>query len=319
MNADLDRALRPTSFADFTGQGKIIDRLKLAVLAARQRGEPVEHIVFHGPPGLGKTTLAHVIAHEMGSKAITIAAPTLQTCEDAQALLLKIRHKDVLFLDELHRLKRDVEEYLYSALEDFEADVILPVSSGHKGVRVKLAPFTVIGATTQFGKLTAPMRMRFGIDLELDFYSTADLTAIVIRSAGKLGVALESDAAQVIAARSRGTPRIANRLLRRARDLAQVGGSPAISPAIARTALETEGVDEQGMNDLDRSYVRVLRDVFNGGPAGPQAIAASLDRDADTLVETVEPYLLRIGVLARTPRGRKLVPQTAQAKADKWL
>ncbi len=305
-------SLRPTSLDAYVGQVKLVERLRIALDAVRQRGEPMEHVLLHGPPGLGKTTLSHIISNEMGTRLTVTAGPALTKPGDLVGVLTKLQHADVLFIDEIHRLQVSLEEYLYSAMEDFKIDV--PIDSGMhaKVITLPLKPFTLIGATTRAGLLTGPMRSRFGITHNLDFYSEADLLVILERSSDKLGVNVgKGDALQTIASRSRGTPRIANRLLRRVRDFAQVRRDGKIDSSVVDEALKLEGVDTLGLDELDRKYMGVIGRIYRGGPVGLEAIAATLGEDAGTLEDMIEPYLLQLGLVTRTRKGRQLTHRGA--------
>ncbi|MFN9134021.1 MAG: Holliday junction branch migration DNA helicase RuvB [Phycisphaerales bacterium] len=308
-------ALRPTRIGEYIGQADLIGRLEIAIRAALQRSEPMEHVMLHGPPGLGKTTLAHVIGAEMGTRVYITSGPVLSKATDLVSRLTQLEQGDVLFIDEIHRLPPAVEEFMYPAMEDFRIDV--PVDSGlhARTVQITLKPFTLIGATTRAGLISSPLRSRFGLAHHLVFYSEAELLAILTRSAGLLGMSVtgkSGEALALIARRSRGTPRIANRLLRRVRDYAQVKGGGSLSMDLVRKSLELEGVDELGLDELDRKYQRTLSNVFKGGPAGVEAIAATMNEDARTLEDVVEPYLLQIGHLVRTRRGRMLTRAGAE-------
>ncbi|MER3502118.1 MAG: Holliday junction branch migration DNA helicase RuvB [Candidatus Fervidibacterota bacterium] len=297
-------ALRPKRLDEYIGQREVVERLRIAIDAAKQRGEPLEHTLLYGAPGLGKTTLANVIANELEVGIIWAAAPALERAGDVMGYLLSLKRGEVFFVDEVHRLPRHVEEFLYPVLEMFRVDFNVSKRPGAKPHRFDLPPFTFIGATTRAGDLTKPMRDRFGLKFRLDFYSPEELAVIVKRAAELLGVPIEEAGAMEIARRSRGTPRIANRLLRRVRDYAQVKGDGRITAEISRIALEMEGIDELGLDQLDRDYLEVLIREFGGGPAGIEAIAAVLQEDARTLEEMVEPFLLRIGFIRRTHQGR---------------
>ncbi len=303
-------SLRPTRMDDYVGQAKLVEKLRITLEAVRQRGEPMEHVLLHGPPGLGKTTLAHIIANEMGTRLTVTAGPALTKPGDLVGVLTKMQHGDVLFIDEIHRLQVSLEEYLYSAMEDFKIDVPIDTGMHAKVITMTLRPFSLIGATTRAGLLTGPMRSRFGITHNLDFYSEGDLLKILHRSADLLKVRAD-DALEAIASRSRGTPRIANRLLRRVRDFAQVRTDGRIDPAAVDDALKLEGVDELGLDELDRKYLKVIGGVYEGGPVGLDAIAATLGEDSGTLEDMVEPYLLQSGLVARTRRGRQLTRRGA--------
>jgi Holliday junction DNA helicase RuvB len=299
-------SLRPQRLDDYVGQPKLIEKARIALEAARQRREPMEHVLLHGPPGLGKTTLAHIIAQEMGTHLIVTSGPAINKPADLVGSLTKLGPRDVLFIDEVHRLSPVVEEYLYPAMEDFKIDITLDSGMHAKVVTLPVKPFTLIGATTRAGLLSGPMRSRFGLTHNLEFYSEADLLKILRRSASLLELDPQGEALPLIARRSRGTPRIANRLLRRVRDFAQVRAGGRFDVAAVEDALTLEGVDPLGLDELDRKYMRVIGEVYRGGPVGVEAIAATLGEDAGTLEEVVEPYLLQIGFLARTRKGREL-------------
>ena len=298
--------LRPKAFEEYIGQSVVVDNLRISVEAARQRGEPIDHILFHGPPGLGKTTLAHIIAREMQAKITHASGPALEKPADIVGILSNVEAKEILFIDEIHRLPHSVEEYLYRAMEDFEVDFVLGKGAFARTLPYQLKRFTLIGATTRAGLLSAPLRDRFGIMQHLDYYSPEELAQVVRRSASILEVAIEEKGAHEIARRSRGTPRIANRLLRRVRDYAQVKGDGRVTLSIAREALTREGVDEMGLDRLDRLYLTTVLVNYGGGPVGIEALAATLNEEADTLVDVVEPFLLKIGFVIRTPSGRRI-------------
>ena len=303
---DFEKALRPERFGDFSGQEKIIENLKVFVAAARLRGEALDHILFHGPPGLGKTTLSNIIANELGVGFKVTSGPVLDKPGDLAGLLTSLDENDVLFIDEIHRLSPIVEEYLYSAMEDYRIDIMIDKGPGARSVQLTLAPFTLIGATTRSGLLTSPLRARFGINCHLEYYSHEVLEGIVKRSARLLQVPITDDAAREIALRSRGTPRIANSLLRRVRDFAQVKGSGKIDTAIARYALEALNIDKYGLDEIDNKTLRTISDKFGGGPVGISTIATALSEDAGTVEEVYEPYLIKEGFIKRTPRGREV-------------
>jgi len=298
-------SLRPQRLAEYIGQPELITALEIAISAAHARQEPLDHLLFHGPPGLGKTTLAHIIAREMGGNLTHTSGPALEKAGDLIGMLSNLGYGDLLFIDEIHRIPKVVEEFLYSAMEDFAIDVVFDKGVHARSHRFQLKRFTVIGATTRAGLLSAPLRDRFGIFRALDFYSCDDLIRIVARSARLLEVEVEPDGALELAACSRGTPRIVNRLLRRVRDFAQVKGKGKISKQIVKEALSLEGVDEKGLTDLDRRYLKTIIEFYKGGPVGIDAIAATLQEEADTLVDVVEPYLLKEGMVLRTSIGRK--------------
>ena len=306
-------ALRPTRIDEYVGQAELIERLTIAIRAGKQRGEPIEHILLHGPPGLGKTTLAHVIAAEMGARVYTTSGPALARGTDLVASLTRLGEGDVLFIDEIHRLPVQVEEFIYPAMEDFRIDVCVDTGLNARTVQIRCKPFTLIGATTRAGLLSAPLRSRFGLVHHLRFYCEAELLEILARSCRLLGVEAPAGAAlAAIAARSRGTPRIANRLLRRGRDFAQVRGNGAMSLENVDGALTLEGVDRLGLDPLDRAYLKAIGEVYEGGPVGLETVAATMNEDAGTLEDLVEPYLLQIGFLARTRRGRMLTRAAAE-------
>ncbi|MCC5877241.1 MAG: Holliday junction branch migration DNA helicase RuvB [Candidatus Sumerlaeia bacterium] len=301
---ELENSLRPKSVAEFVGQGAIVDKLRIFIQAARQRGEALDHVLLYGPPGLGKTTLATIISGEMGTGLKATSGPIIERKDDLAAILTELKRGDVLFIDEIHRLNRVVEECLYPALEDRKIDILIGDGPHAKSIKLDLEPFTLVGATTRAGMLTGPLRTRFGITLRLQFYSVAELEKIIIRSAGLLQTPIESEGAGVIAARSRGTPRIANRLLRRVRDIAQVRHEGVITPEIALQALDLLEIDEMGLDLPDRAFLACLIDKFGGGPVGLNTLSVALSEDEDTLIDLVEPYLIQIGFVARTPRGR---------------
>jgi len=305
----LQNTLRPRSLDDFIGQEVVRKRLAIALQAARQRGEPLEHVLLSGPPGLGKTTLAHIVSLEMGGKLSTTSGPALERAYDLMGMLTRLEQGDVFFIDEIHRIPRVIEEYIYPAMEDFKVDWVLEKGPFAQPVSLPVQPFTLVGATTRKGLLSSPLRERFGLNFELDFYTVADLTQIVRRSAMLLGVSLEPTAAEQVAARSRGTPRIANRLLRRVRDFAQVHQAERVDVTVVDEALTLEGVDALGLDDLDRRYLATLIDHYRGGPAGVGALAATMQQETDTLEDVVEPYLLHQGFVQRTPAGRRATPK----------
>lgn len=298
-------SLRPKVLNEYIGQTSVVDNLKIAITAASERREPLEHVLLHGAPGLGKTTLSHIIASEMGANIVSCSGPALEKPKDVMGILSGLEVGDVLFIDEIHRLSRVIEEFLYSAMEDFQVDFVLDKGAYAKTIKVPLKRFTLVGATTRAGMLSAPMRDRFGILAHMDYYSSEELTRVVLRSAKILQAEIEAAGAEEIARRSRGTPRIANRLLRRVRDYAQVKGTGIITPEIADIALKREMVDEMGLDKLDRALLRIIIEFYNGGPVGIEALSATLNEETDTLVDMVEPYLLKIGFLNRTPSGRK--------------
>jgi Holliday junction DNA helicase RuvB len=300
----LDTSLRPRNFADYIGQKKVTTQIQIAVQAAQERGEAMDHVLLYGPPGLGKTTLAHVVANELGVNVNSTAGPLIEKSGDLVALLTNLEERDVLFIDEIHRLHPSIEEVLYPAMEDFKLDIIIGQGPSAKSVKIPIAPFTLVGATTRAGLLTSPMRSRFGIVHRLDFYDEKDLTAVIRRSSSLLGVSVDDGAAGILAVRSRGTPRIANRLLRRVRDFAQVKADGNITESVALDALNLLGVDEHGFDEMDRKILMAVIEKFGGGPVGLGTIAAVISEEPDTIEDIYEPFLLQIGFLERTPRGR---------------
>ncbi len=299
-----EASLRPRRLTEYIGQEKAKDNLQVFIQAAKMRSEPLDHVLLHGPPGLGKTTLAGVIATEMGVNLRVTSGPAIEKPGDLVALLTNLQENDILFLDEIHRINRSVEEILYPAMEDFAVDIILGKGPSANSIRLDLPHFTLIGATTRSGQLSAPLRDRFGVTLRLELYTTAELRRIVERSAGILGVGIEPDGATEIASRSRGTPRIANRMLRRVRDFAQVRGTGVITQSIADEALARLEVDKAGLDNLDRRMLRAIIELYGGGPVGLEALAATINEEAVTLEDVYEPFLLQNGYLTRTMRGR---------------
>jgi len=301
-----ERALRPRTFEEYVGQEQAVASLRVSVEAARQRSECVDHVLLYGPPGLGKTTLAGIIANEMGTNLVQTAGPAIERGADLMGILTNLAAKDVMFIDEVHRLPRTVEELLYPAMEDYAVNFVIDKGMHARTLKYALRPFTLVAATTRPGMLSAPLRERFGIFHHLDFYSELELTRIVTRSAAILETRIDAGGAGEIARRARGTPRIVNRLLRRVRDYAQVSGDGAVTEAIARDALDREGVDARGLDRLDRRFLGAIVDVYGGGPVGIEAVAATINDDTETLAEIVEPYLLKIGFVVREPRGRRV-------------
>ncbi len=306
-NADkeVEKALRPLSFKDFSGQQKVTDNIKVFVQAAKQRNEPLDHVLLHGPPGLGKTTLSFIIANELGSHIKITSGPVLDKPSDLAGLLTNLEAHDVLFIDEIHRLNPIVEEYLYSAMEDFRIDILLDSGPNARSVQINLNPFTLIGATTRAGLLTSPLRARFGINARLEYYDSQLLTKIVKRSSEILATPIEADAAFEIARRSRGTPRIANNLLKRTRDFAQIKGDGTITKPIAQLALKALDVDENGLDDMDNRILSSIIEKFKGGPVGLSTISTSVGEEAETIEEVYEPFLIQEGYIKRTSRGRE--------------
>ncbi|MCL1942479.1 MAG: Holliday junction branch migration DNA helicase RuvB [Candidatus Azobacteroides sp.] len=303
---EFEKALRPLSFEDFSGQYKIVDNLRVFVAAAKMRGESLDHVLLHGPPGLGKTTLSNIIANELNVGFKITSGPVLDKPGDLAGVLTGLEKNDVLFIDEIHRLSPIVEEYLYSAMEDYRIDIMIDKGPSARSIQIELAPFTLVGATTRSGLLTGPLRARFGINCHLEYYDNNILMSIVLRSARILNISCSKEAAAEIASRSRGTPRIANALLRRVRDFAQVKGSGKIDLDIAHYALEALNIDKYGLDEIDNKILSIIIDKFNGGPVGLTTIATALGEDAGTIEEVYEPFLIKEGFIKRTPRGREV-------------
>lgn len=305
-------SLRPANLQEYIGQGDLKRRLEISLMAAKGRGESLDHVLLYGPPGLGKTTLAHIISHEMGTSIICTSGPAIERSGDLLGILTNLDAGDVLFIDEIHRLPRPVEEFLYPAMEDFRVDFIIDKGAFAKTIKINLKPFTLVGATTRAGLISAPLRERFGILHHLDFYPPDELEMIVNRSARILGADIEAEAATQIACCSRGTPRIANRLLKRVRDYAQVKGDGRLTAILASKALQLEGIDQRGLDEFDRRFLQTIIEIYQGGPVGIEALAATLNEEVDMLRDMVEPFLLKAGFLMRTPSGRRVTEMALQ-------
>jgi len=305
-------SLRPKVLREYIGQKELKAKLEILIAAAKGRREPVEHILLYGPPGLGKTTLAHIIANEMGSKIISTSGPSLQRAGDLMGILTNLNDGDILFIDEIHRLSTVIEEFIYPAMEDFKVDFVVDKGAFAKVINVPLKRFTLVGATTRAGMLSAPLRDRFGLHYHIDFYPPSDLEEIIVRSAKLLDIAINREAASAVAVRSRGTPRIANRLLRRVRDYAMVKANGQITSESAGASLDAEGIDAMGLDQFDRKLLKIIIEFYKGGPVGVEALGATLNEEIDTLVDMVEPYLLKIGFIQRTKRGRMASDEAAR-------
>ena len=306
VEKEFERVLRPNTFSDFTGQEKILTNLRIFVQAAVQRGEALDHVLLHGPPGLGKTTLSYIIAQELGTNIKTTSGPVLEKPGDLAGLLTNLEKGDVLFIDEIHRLSPVVEEFLYSAMEDYRIDIMIDSGPNARSIQLEISPFTLIGATTRSGLLTAPLRARFGINSRLEYYDKALMHQIITRSASIINTPIDVEAAAEIAKRSRGTPRIGNALLRRTRDFAQIKGNGTITLEIAKYALNALNVDAEGLDEMDNKILRSIIDKFKGGPVGINTIATAIGEEGGTIEEVYEPYLIQEGFLTRTPRGREV-------------
>lgn len=302
----LNISLRPSKLSEFIGQHNIVENLRVSLEAAKKRSEPLEHTLLSGPPGLGKTSLAHIISHEMAAKITATSGPAIGRAGDLIGILTNLKDGDILFIDEIHRLSKTVEEFIYPAMENYEIDFVIDKGPYAKTIKFNLKRFTLIGATTRAGLLSAPLRSRFGIFHHLDFYEVEDLVKVIKRSAQILNIRVDKDAAAEIARRSRGTPRVANRLLRRVRDWAEVKRDGNVTVEATGEALKSHGIDSMGLDSVDRKVISAIRELFNGGPVGIESIAATLNEEPDTIVDIVEPFLLKIGFLKRTPRGREL-------------
>ena len=305
---EIEAALRPSAFSEFVGQAKVVENLQIFIAAARKRGEALDHVLLNGPPGLGKTTLSYIIAHEMNASVKTTSGPVLEKPGDLAGLLTNLNEGDILFIDEIHRLSPVVEEYLYSAMEDFRIDIMIDSGPSARSVQITLPRFTLVGATTRQGLLTAPLRSRFGIINRLDYYNVRDLFHVIMRSADILRIPIDDEGALEIARRSRGTPRISNRLLRRTRDFADVKGDGVITKDISMMALAALEVDERGLDDMDKRILLAIIEKFNGGPVGLNTLAIAVGEEAGTVEEVYEPYLIQEGFMQRTPRGREVTP-----------
>lgn len=308
-DVEIEQSVRPSAFSDFIGQTKVVENLKLYIQAAQERGEALDHVLLFGPPGLGKTTLANIVAREMNVNIKSTSGPVIERAGDLAGMLTNLQHSDVFFIDEIHRLNNVVEEYLYSAMEDYNIDIVIDKGPSARSIQLNLEPFTMIGATTRLGHLTSPMRDRFGVVLRLDYYTNKDLFKILKRTATILNIELHDDGANEISKRSRGTPRIANRILRRARDFAQIKASGVIDREVARQSLTLLDIDERGLDAMDRTILLTIIKNFTGGPVGLNSLAVAVGEDSETIEDVYEPYLIQNGLLQRTARGRQATPE----------
>jgi Holliday junction DNA helicase RuvB len=308
-DAEVEQSVRPAAFADFIGQQKVVENLKLYITAAKERGEALDHVLLFGPPGLGKTTLAYIVAKELNVNIKTTSGPVIERAGDLAGMLTNLMHGDVFFIDEIHRLNSVVEEYLYSAMEEYNIDIVIDKGPNARSIQLSIENFTLIGATTRLGHLTSPMRDRFGVVLRLNYYSDDDLFKILNRTAKILNIDLNTAGAEEIAKRSRGTPRIANRILRRARDYAQIKAKGVIDKAVARQSLKLLDIDERGLDNMDRTILTTIIEKFSGGPVGLNSLAVAIAEDSETLEDVYEPYLIQNGLLQRTSRGRQVTPE----------